>query len=190
MRNRDDTVGGFVIRAATIVDAAMLAALGARTFAQAYAHANTADDMRAHLLRTFSETLQAEELIDPNLRTWLVEPTGHDRDETIRNASEAFGYARVRRGSGAPCVRFSAPVELEAIYVDASRQGGGAGAALVDAAVEQAKYWGCDGIWLGVWEHNPRAIAFYERMGFTMAGSIPFELGSDLQTDLVMTRSL
>ncbi|HEX7807692.1 MAG TPA: GNAT family N-acetyltransferase, partial [Thermoanaerobaculia bacterium] len=45
-------------------------------------------------------------------------------------------------------------------------------------------------VWLGVWEHNPRAIAFYEKCGFRITGKHPFLLGSDLQTDLVMTREL
>ena len=43
-------------------------------------------------------------------------------------------------------------------------------------------------VWLGVWEHNARAIAFYRRWGFTDVGSQPFQLGADLQTDRVMSR--
>jgi ribosomal protein S18 acetylase RimI-like enzyme len=43
-------------------------------------------------------------------------------------------------------------------------------------------------IWLGVWERNARAIAFYRRWGFADVGSQPFRLGTDLQTDRVMAR--
>lgn len=43
-------------------------------------------------------------------------------------------------------------------------------------------------LWLGVWERNPRAIAFYERWGFATVGSHVFRLGSDDQTDLIMER--
>jgi ribosomal protein S18 acetylase RimI-like enzyme len=45
-------------------------------------------------------------------------------------------------------------------------------------------------LWLGVWERNPRAIAFYRKSGFSDAGTTTFQLGSDLQTDRVMVASL
>jgi ribosomal protein S18 acetylase RimI-like enzyme len=41
-------------------------------------------------------------------------------------------------------------------------------------------------IWLGVWERNARAIAFYHKQGFVQAGTQRFLLGDDLQTDWVM----
>ena len=49
---------------------------------------------------------------------------------------------------------------------------------------------GKDAVWLGVWDRNERAIRFYESWGFHRAGSQPFLLGSDLQTDLVMVRRI
>ncbi len=49
---------------------------------------------------------------------------------------------------------------------------------------------GGDVLWLGVWEHNQRAIAFYHRWGFAIVGTHTFQLGADLQTDFLMQRSL
>jgi diamine N-acetyltransferase len=49
---------------------------------------------------------------------------------------------------------------------------------------------GCDTVWLGVWEHNPRAIAFYEKWGFEKFGAHDFLLGTDLQTDILMKKKL
>lgn len=45
-------------------------------------------------------------------------------------------------------------------------------------------------VWLGVWEKNEGAIAFYQKMGFVQTGTHVFRLGDEEQTDLVMTRSL
>jgi ribosomal protein S18 acetylase RimI-like enzyme len=45
----------------------------------------------------------------------------------------------------------------------------------------------CDYVWLGVWEHNPRAIAFYRKFGFEVVGEHAFMLGQELQRDLIMT---
>jgi ribosomal protein S18 acetylase RimI-like enzyme len=43
---------------------------------------------------------------------------------------------------------------------------------------------------LGVWEHNPEAIAFYRGWGFEQIGTHTFQLGASAQTDFVMARSL
>jgi ribosomal protein S18 acetylase RimI-like enzyme len=47
---------------------------------------------------------------------------------------------------------------------------------------------GAGAVWLGVWERNARAIAFYRKCGFADVGSQTFELGSDRQQDRVMWR--
>ena len=47
-----------------------------------------------------------------------------------------------------------------------------------------------DTLWLGVWERNPRAIAFYRKCGFEDAGTQTFVLGTDHQRDLVLARPL
>jgi ribosomal protein S18 acetylase RimI-like enzyme len=55
---------------------------------------------------------------------------------------------------------------------------------------EHARHLGAGRFWLGVWEKNPRAIAFYQKIGFAQCGAQPFLMGSDLQTDWVMNRTL
>jgi ribosomal protein S18 acetylase RimI-like enzyme len=56
----------------------------------------------------------------------------------------------------------------------------------MDAAREAAREMNGRTIWLGVWEHNPRAIAFYAKVGFSDVGAADFFVGSDRQTDRVM----
>lgn len=45
-------------------------------------------------------------------------------------------------------------------------------------------------IWLGVWEQNTAAIAFYERQGFERFGEHVFRIGNDDQTDYLLARVL
>jgi ribosomal protein S18 acetylase RimI-like enzyme len=45
-------------------------------------------------------------------------------------------------------------------------------------------------IWLGVWEHNERALAFYLKWGFERFGEHIFMLGDDTQTDWLMKKEL
>jgi len=54
------------------------------------------------------------------------------------------------------------------------------------ACIEHAQMRGVEVLWLGVWERNERAIAFYNRWGFESVGTHIFLLGQDRQTDFIM----
>ncbi|MNL75746.1 Protease synthase and sporulation negative regulatory protein PAI 1 [compost metagenome] len=45
-------------------------------------------------------------------------------------------------------------------------------------------------IWLGVWEKNENAIAFYNKMGFVQTGVHSFYMGDEEQMDIIMTKTL
>lgn len=81
-------------------------------------------------------------------------------------------------------------IEVERIYVDATFQGRGIGSRLMEHAIVIAKAKYADRLWLGVWEHNTKAIQLYRRFGFETYGSHAFHLGTDVQTDLLMQRIL
>ena len=81
-------------------------------------------------------------------------------------------------------------IEIERIYASKAYLGKHVGKTLMEACLKLAKQGGHNVVWLGVWEHNPRAIAFYEKWGFEKFGSHSFLLGNDLQTDLLMKKNL
>jgi ribosomal protein S18 acetylase RimI-like enzyme len=58
----------------------------------------------------------------------------------------------------------------------------------MQAALKRAQSLGCDVVWLGVWDRNERAIEFYRKWGFEEFGDQPFQLGIDVQNDLLMAR--
>jgi hypothetical protein len=45
-------------------------------------------------------------------------------------------------------------------------------------------------LWLGGWERNERAKAFYLKTGFKDVGSHLFMVGTDPQTDRILVRGL
>ena len=167
------------IRRATPGDAALLAELAARTFAEAFAADNRPEDMAAYLASAFSPEQTASELSDPR-STWLLAEIG----------GAPAGYAKLHAGAAPSCVRGPRPVELSRLYAAREWLGRGVGAALMRACLEEARRGGHRTIWLGVWEHNTRARAFYRKWDFRDAGTQPFQLGSDRQTDVVMERAL
>ena len=62
---------------------------------------------------------------------------------------------------------------------------------LLMARVETAaRERGAKTMWLGVWERNDRARAFYAKCGFVDAGEHIFLFGTDPQTDRVMVMAL
>jgi ribosomal protein S18 acetylase RimI-like enzyme len=71
-----------------------------------------------------------------------------------------------------------------------AHHGRGVAQALMASVVGEARALGATALWLGVWERNARAIAFYRKCGFERRGEHPFLLGRDLQTDWVMSRPL
>jgi ribosomal protein S18 acetylase RimI-like enzyme len=58
------------------------------------------------------------------------------------------------------------------------------------ACIDATRARGAARLWLGVWERNARAIRFYQKHGFADIGTQVFRLGTDLQTDRVMSRSV
>jgi diamine N-acetyltransferase len=172
---------GVVVRraAATDADARLLSALAARLFADAFGAMNDPEDVRLFTATTYSPDLQLAELRDASRVAWIAESDG-----------KAIGYAMARRGSHSPHVSARQPAELQRIYADGAWHGRGVGAALMDVCIAQSRAWACDVLWLGVWERNPRGIAFYEKWGFRRVGEQSFLVGTDSQRDHVMALNL
>jgi ribosomal protein S18 acetylase RimI-like enzyme len=167
------------IRRATDADAVLLAELGARTFRETFADSTKHEDMDAYLSASFGEERQAAELADAASIFFVAETGG-----------AACGFAKLHAGEAEACVKGQKPVELARIYVGREWFGRGVGAALMRACVEEARRVGHLTMWLGVWEHNARAQAFYRKWDFRVVGEHVFPVGSDPQIDLIMERAL
>ncbi|HUX73024.1 MAG TPA: GNAT family N-acetyltransferase [Steroidobacteraceae bacterium] len=163
------------IRVGVEADAPELAAFAARTFEETFGADNRPDDMRAHLTMAFGVAQQSKELLDPDITTLLV----HD-------ATTLLAFAQVRRNDPPPCIILDRPIELHRFYVDRPAQGKGIAQRLMQAVHDTARRFGGKHLWLGVWERNPRGIAFYEKVGFTDEGSHDFYVGQDRQTDRLL----
>lgn len=173
------------LRLAGPEDAARLADLGARTFQETFAGVNTPEDMRDYLRGAFSPEIQAAEIAQPGSQFLILERDG-----------EAVGYARLLAGSTDPALQASdawrdlRPVEISRVYLLQGLTGQRLGDVLMQGCIDLALQQGAEMAWLGVWEHNPRAVRFYRRWGFEPVGQHVFQLGSDAQTDLILARRL
>lgn len=165
------------IRNATAADNHLLAEMGARTFFDSFAADNDPQDMAAYIAASFSPQKQAEELADPLSKFLIAEID-----------DQVVGYTRLKFGPAPSAIGGQNQVEIARIYAEKEWIGRGVGSRLMQACLDEAEQNGCDVIWLDVWERNPLAIAFYEKWGFTIVGTQHFQLGSDIQNDLLMAR--
>jgi len=170
---------GLTIRRAHTGDAGLLAELGARTFAETFARDNSPEDMAAYLDASFNLAQQLAELADPASTLLIAEVGGL-----------AAGYAMLYDGEPAEGVDGDKPVELVRLYASRAWIGRGVGKALMRACMDEARQAGHKTIWLGVWERNERAQAFYRKWNFRAVGEHLFQLGSDRQRDILMERAV
>ena len=167
-----------MIRRAVPADAAVLAELGAATFAGTFGHLYSPEDLQAFLEESHSVAAYARTLADPDYALWLAE------DE----AGRAIGYAQA-----GPCGLPHVDVrpedgELKRLYVRAGTQNAGTGRALMDAAMAWLLRDGPRTLWVSVWSENFGAQRFYARYGFAFAGEYAFIVGQQRDREFMYRR--
>jgi ribosomal protein S18 acetylase RimI-like enzyme len=172
------------IRRAVVGDAEALSRLGAATFRDTFERDNTPGDMQLYLARAFTPERQAAEIADPASTLLVAE------NHAESPGAELVGYAHLVSGQAPDPVTGPAPLEIKRLYVSRAWHGKGVAQALMDAAIDAARTRGAKTLWLGVWERNPRAVAFYAKYGFERVGEQTFVLGTDTQTDWLLALDL
>lgn len=169
----------FEVRLAQPQDARQLAEFSDRSFRETFESYNTPEDMALYAAETFGEDKQLREILDPSLRVGVA----YQGDELI-------GFYYLRLGKPDPAIEGPRPVELMRLYVDSRWHGKKLAHELLKQAMDWSREQGFATFWLGVWERNWRAQAFYKKWGFSEVGSHVFQLGTDPQRDLVYSLSL
>lgn len=153
----------------------LLQNFGREVFYATFAPFNKPENIRGYVEKAFHEETIKTELACPDSEFWLV--TEND---------EVAGYLKVNFREAQTEPVGPDGMEIQRIYVSEHFQGKGVAQALMEKARERAEASGVGFIWLGVWEHNPRAVRFYEKNGFTAFGTHVFHMGDEAQTDIMM----
>lgn len=162
------------IRRCIADDAPVLSAIASRTFRDTFAGTCTEADMQDFLDTFYNKGRLQNELANPADLTFFAEingrPAGYIR--FLENKVPFPHNSKLR------------PLELNRLYVDSAYKGRGIAQQLMDFYMAYAAGNGYYFLWLGVWEHNYRAQAFYRKYGFTFTGyRHPFPIGNTPQTD-------
>ncbi|MCU0442000.1 MAG: GNAT family N-acetyltransferase [Bacteroidia bacterium] len=166
------------VKKANVNDVALLATLGAQTFYDTFHMHHTKADMDMYLQQAYNEAYIAENLANPMVYYAIA-----------YQGEEAVGYTKLKLASSHPMLS-GKQVELEKIYVLQTALGSGAGKILMDHIIEIAKQQQCTWMFLGVWEENKRAVAFYQKYGFELFTTRTFQLGTNLCDDFLMKKAL
>ncbi len=160
-----------------IGDLIKLQTISRSTFAQTFDEHNNPDDMQAYLNASFSAEKLSAELNNKNSAFYFA---------IDNNINTVVGYLKVNTGDAQSEKKDLNAFEIERIYVDKAYFGKKVGQILFDKAIEIAKSKKVSYVWLGVWEENHRALAFYTKNGFVAFDKHLFKLGNDEQTDIMM----
>ncbi|HET7844107.1 MAG TPA: N-acetyltransferase [Xanthomonadales bacterium] len=167
------------IRRARNGDADASARFLAHMFVVAYGHCSTPGNIRTHVERAFSAARIADELAAADRTTLLA----------VASSGAIAGFAQLGFATKTPACVAGPAIELVRFYVGTEWHGSGLADALMAetlAAVAPAR----GTLWLSAWEEAPRALGFYRRNGFTVAGTTVFVVGDDPKQDLVMARAV
>ncbi len=167
------------IRKAGPEDITLLVSLGRQTFRETFASSNSEENMTEYLSGTFTREKISNELSCCKTHFFIA-----CLDE------QAVGYAKLVQNELPGKQDEGMTMEVERIYVMQQYQLHKAGAALMDSCLKFARKMHAWAVWLGVWEHNAKAIRFYRQWGFEPFGSHLFKLGKDEQTDILMKKVL
>ena len=166
-------------RPCTNEDLTLLCSFSREQYFETFKGMCSPDDMEAYLNEAFAPEKIRGELKNPHSAFYFL--FADDR---------LVGYIKLNEAEAQSDLHDQDSLELERIYVSGTVQGTGLGSYLMKQAVEIAQRQAKKYLWLGVWEKNTKAIAFYRKHGFYETGTHTFVMGDDAQTDYIMRKAL
>ncbi|MDV7767486.1 GNAT family N-acetyltransferase [Peribacillus sp. CSMR9] len=167
------------IKKCTLEDSRKLQEISYETFNETFKHQNTPENMNAYLERAFNFKQLEKELSNTSSQFFFV---------YFNN--EVAGYLKINTNDAQSEEMGDESLEIERIYIKDKFQKLGIGKCLQNKAMEIAMEHNKKKIWLGVWEKNENAIAFYKKLGFVQTGAHSFYMGDEEQIDFIMTKTL
>jgi diamine N-acetyltransferase len=159
-------------------DAYDIAVFSQKSFYESFADTNSKENMDKFMLN-FSVPVLMEE-VTSGLHTFFI----------AKQEGKIAGYIKLTTVQQPDEEVHHNALELARIYVDQKVLARGIGGMLMQRGLQFARDNGFELIWLGVWEHNYPAQAFYKKWGFERFSEHIFMLGDDPQNDWLMKRKV
>ncbi|MGM0837996.1 MAG: GNAT family N-acetyltransferase [Bacillota bacterium] len=160
-------------------DLQILQEISIETFNDTFKGQNSPENMKNYLESAFNSKQLKNEL-DNSFSEFFF----------VYYNNEVAGYLKVNTNDAQSEEMGDESLEIERIYIKNQFQKHGLGKYLLNQAMDMAREQNKKEMWLGVWEKNETAIAFYKKMGFVQTGAHSFYMGDEEQTDFIMTKTL
>ena len=165
------------VRKATEKDLAVVKDISIKTFLETFEKDNTPEDNKKYIDDNFTDEKVLKELKTEGSQFFLA-----------FLGDKAVAYLKINTGEAQTEKQGNESLEIQRIYVLSECKGKRIGSILMKKAEEEAAKAKCKRIWLGVWERNKGALAFYDKKGFKRFGEHVFMYGTDKQTDYLMEK--
>ena len=167
---------GIKIIQADISHAATIAAIGKRSFSDAFGKFfDEQEDLLQYLERTYKIEKIVASISNPNNVFFVA-----------MSDNKMLGFAKIKKLSLNKQIQEDKQMELQKIYVLTEYHGSGTASALLGAILQLAEKLQPDCIWLDVIIENERAIRFYKKNGFEKCAKHYFKIGTQIFTYDVM----
>ena len=163
----------------TCEDVVLLQEISIETFTDTFKDQNSPENLKAYLDTAYDIKKLEQELQKENSEFYFV-----------YFEQEIAGYIKININEAQSENIADEALEVERIYIRTKFKRRGIGKFLLNLAEEIAISKNKKVIWLGVWEYNSNAIAFYKKIGFIHTSSHSFFMGDEEQTDYIMTKNL
>lgn len=167
------------IKLCNFADLVELQEISYETFNETFKNQNSPENMNAYLERAFNIKQLEKELSNSSSQFFF-----------IYFNNDVAGYLKVNTNDAQSEEMGEESLEVERIYIRNKFQKQGLGKYLINKAIEIAIEQEKNKIWLGVWEKNENAIAFYRKIGFVQTETHSFYMGDEEQIDFIMIKTL
>lgn len=167
------------LRRATAADAPAVAMVAAASFLETFAGILPGPDILAHCAKNSSAM---------KFEAWAQDPASVVTLATHADTDAPVGYSLLTTPD-LPVPPQAGDIELRRIYALSLTRGTGLGSRLMAQAAADARALGKVRLLLGVLGTNTVARAFYEREGFTLAGTRRFNVGEGWYDDVIYARA-
>ena len=168
-----------IIKKATENELIYLKEISIKTFCETFEKDNSPEDNKKYIEANFND-LQLLKEINTKGSTFFI---AFLNDKPV-------AYLKINIGEAQTEKQGNDSLEIQRIYVLSECKGNRIGSQLMKLAEEEAIKANLKRIWLGVWEHNDAAIAFYSKKGYRRFSQHVFMYGNDPQTDYLMEKML
>ena len=166
------------IKKVTKNDLIQLKEISINTFRETFSKDNTEKDTQNYIDTNFTDEQILKEINTKGSIFYIA----------YLNNNKPVAYLKINIGEAQTEKQGKESLEIQRIYVLSEYKGKRIGSLLMKIAEEEANKAKCKRIWLGVWEHNEKALFFYEKKGYKRFSQHVFMYGNDPQTDYLLEK--